>query len=73
MPALEPCAACRECVQLVADLACDHLLVPYAQLLHSEVVATEENEIARLRRENGTLKTVILSRGLPLPARGSGK
>ena len=38
----------EECVRLVADLHCDYLLVPYAQLLHCDVVATEEDEIARL-------------------------
>ncbi len=46
---------------------CSQQSVGWACLAAPEDRTVLENEIARLRRENGTLKTVILSRGLPLP------
>jgi acyl transferase domain-containing protein len=39
-----------ECEQLVAELNCESMFVPWAQLLHSEVVASEQAEIARQHR-----------------------
>jgi hypothetical protein len=47
---------------------CSQRTVGWACLAAPEDRAVLENEIARLRSENATLKQDILSRGLPLPA-----
>lgn len=47
---------------------CSHRSVGWACQAAPEDRAVFENEIARLRSENATLKKDILSRGLPLPA-----
>jgi len=46
---------------------CNQRSVGWACQLVPEDRAVLENEIARLRRENATLKKDILARGLPLP------
>jgi hypothetical protein len=46
---------------------CSSQPVGWACLAAPEDRAVLENEIARLRKENATLKVDILSRGLPLP------
>jgi len=47
---------------------CSQRSVGWACQTAPEDRAVLENEIARLRRENATLKQDLLSRGLPLPA-----
>jgi hypothetical protein len=46
---------------------CSRQAVGWACLAAPEDRAVLENEIARLHRENGALKNVLVSRGLPLP------
>jgi hypothetical protein len=46
---------------------CSRQAVGWACLAAPEDRAVLENEIARLRRENGALKNELVSRGLPLP------
>ncbi len=46
---------------------CSRQTVGWACLAAPEDRAVLENEIARLRRENGALKNELVSRGLPLP------
>jgi hypothetical protein len=46
---------------------CSRQAVGWACLAAPEDRAALENEIARLRRENGALKNELVSRGLPLP------
>ena len=46
---------------------CSEQTVGWACLAAPEDRAVLENEIARLRRENGALKNELVSRGLPLP------
>jgi PfaB family protein len=36
-----------DCARLVTGLQCGYMKLPYAQLLHTEIIATEEEEIAR--------------------------
>jgi hypothetical protein len=47
---------------------CSRQTVGWACLAAPEDRAVLENEIARLRRDNGALKNELISRGLPLPA-----
>jgi hypothetical protein len=46
---------------------CSRQTVGWACVAAPEDRAVLENEIARLRRENGALKNELLARGLPLP------
>jgi hypothetical protein len=46
---------------------CSRQTVGWACLAAPEDRAVLENEIARLRRQNGALKNELVSRGLPLP------
>ncbi len=46
---------------------CSPQTVGWACVAAPEDRAVLENEIARLRKENGTLKNELISRGLPLP------
>ena len=46
---------------------CSRQAVGWACLAAPEDRAVLENEIARLRSENGALKNALISRGLPLP------
>jgi hypothetical protein len=54
--------------QTGAVSTCSQRTVGWSCQLVPEDRAVLENEIARLRRENATLKKDLLARGLPLPA-----